>query len=201
MITASFPAQPSRTDGGSSARPHTPRIRTVCRTTIPRLRYHRCWALRPMRVSTFGQSLYREPLHPRAGVTSPRHGSEPVSPSIALALSLPTSSCAGPLPQPRVSPCASGLCRLLRAPAGDRPFPTLSLRIVLSVLGHLPRLLSWCSYPFLPTRRRPSRNPQPVGASEKNLYGNFCRGGFLGAAAIRSSSGPLICLPLRLLPP
>ena len=56
------------------------------------------------------------------------------------------------------------LCRLLRAPAGSRPFPTLSLRIFLYVQGPLPRLLLWCIHPFLPTRLRPSQRRHPVGA-------------------------------------
>jgi hypothetical protein len=68
------------------------------------------------------------------------------------------------------------LCRLLSAPAGSRTFPALSLRIFLYVLESLPRLLLWCTYPFLPTEQRPSRRFEPVGAW---LYphGNFCVGG------------------------
>ncbi len=46
------------------------------------------WALSPMMVSSFRQSLYREPLHLRAGVTSTQHGIQPVSPSVTPALSL-----------------------------------------------------------------------------------------------------------------
>jgi hypothetical protein len=53
---------------------------------------------------------------------------------------------------------------LLSAPAGKRTFPALSLRIFPHVLGPLPRLLLWCSCPFLPTRHRPSRRCHPVGA-------------------------------------
>jgi hypothetical protein len=45
-------------------------------------------ALSPMMVSSFGQSLYREPLRLRAGVTSSQHGIRPVSPGITPALSL-----------------------------------------------------------------------------------------------------------------
>jgi len=69
------------------------------------------------------------------------------------------------LPQPWFYPCARNLCRLLRTPAAWRPFPTLSLRIFLSVLGPIPRLLSWCSCPFLPMRQRPSRKAESVGAT------------------------------------
>jgi len=45
-------------------------------------------ALRPVMVSSYEQSLYREPLRPRVGVTSSRHGIPPVSPGITLAFSL-----------------------------------------------------------------------------------------------------------------
>ena len=65
---------------------------------------------------------------------------------------------------PRIQSRTQGLCRLLSAPAGNSTFPTLSLRIFPHVLGPLPRLLLWCSYPFLPTRQRPSRRYDPVGA-------------------------------------
>ncbi len=57
-----------------------------------------------------------------------------------------------------------GLCRLSSLPAAMGSFPTLSLRIFPYVHGPLPRLLLWCVYPFLPTRHRPSRRHQPVGA-------------------------------------
>ena len=88
-------------------------------------------------------------------------------------------------PSPLVIPLAKGLCRLLSAPAGRWPFPTLSLRIFPHVLGPLPRLLSWCSYPFLPIRQRPSRRIDPVGAvaftaiayshTATSVWGDFSR--------------------------
>jgi hypothetical protein len=58
------------------------------------------------------------------------------------------------------------LRRLLRAPAGTRSFPTLSLRIFPCVLGPLPRRLVWCTYSFLPTRQRPSPREDRVGAPQ-----------------------------------
>ena len=66
---------------------------------------------------------------------------------------------------PRIQSRTQGLCRLLSAPAGNSTFPTLSPRIFPHVLGPLPRLLLWCYYAFLPTRHRPSRNLEPVGAT------------------------------------
>jgi hypothetical protein len=51
----------------------------------------------------------------------------------------------------------------------------VSPRIFLYVLGPLPRWLLWCSYPFLPTRHRPSWYRDPVGAIQipvlQLLYG------------------------------
>ncbi len=52
--------------------------------------------LRPMMVSSFRQSLYREPLDPRAGVTSPRHGIRTHVGEHYLAFVAHTGSCARP---------------------------------------------------------------------------------------------------------
>src|SRR5712692_9001608 len=68
------------------------------------------------------------------------------------------------LPLPTDDPWSTGLCRLLSAPAGRRTFPTFSLRLFPCVLGPLPRRLVWCTYPFLPTRQRPSPREDRVGA-------------------------------------
>jgi hypothetical protein len=65
---------------------------------------------------------------------------------------------------PRWYPRSPGLCRVRSAPAGRRTFPTLSLRICPYVLGPLPRWLVRCSYPFLPSRQRPSPRSDRVGA-------------------------------------
>lgn len=69
-----------------------------------------------------------------------------------------TNSSANPNPSPClwVSPRSVGLCRLLSAPAGNRTFPTLSLRFFPYVPGPLPRLLLECIYPFLPPKHWPS---------------------------------------------
>lgn len=106
-----------------------------------------------------------------------------------------------PPPHTSVVPLAKGLCRLLSAPAGGRTFPVLFLRIFLCVLGPIPRLLLWCSFPFLPTEQRPSRMIEPVGAWRKSYYSNFQYEVDFGAAVILSCSGPQICLPPRLLLP
>ena len=69
-----------------------------------------------------------------------------------------TGSCARPvvLHPASASPRSDGLCRLLPAPAGHRPFPTLSLPILPHVSGPLLRLLPGCACPLLPPRHWPS---------------------------------------------
>ena len=70
------------------------------------------------------------------------------------------------LPPPRaaVVPSTPGRGRLPSAPAGRRTFPTLSLRLLPSVLGPLPRRLLRCPCPFLPSGQRPSPRADRGGA-------------------------------------
>ena len=119
-----------------------------------------------MMVSSFRQSLYREPLRLSAGVTSTQHRIRTRVTRRYPSFIAHTGSCARPKSShpPRFYPCTVSLRRMLRAPAGSRPFPTLSLRIFLYVQGPLPRLLLWCFHPFLPTRLRPYQRRHPVGA-------------------------------------
>jgi len=143
----------------------------------------------------------RAPLHIR-GVTSYAVMSGITSADVTLPSSLiRTHASILPPPHTSVIPLAKGLCRLLSAPAGGRTFPVLSLRIFLCVLGPIPRLLLWCSFPFLPTEHRPSRMIEPVGAWRKSYYSNFQYEADFGAAVILLCSGPQICLPPRLLLP
>ena len=121
----------------------------------------------------------RAPLHAQ-GVTSCAEVSRTPSADITPPSSLlrTHASILNPL-STLAQTLVTNLCRLLSAPAGSRTFPTLSLRIFLYVLESLPRLLQWCSYPFLPTEQRPSRRVEPVGAW-LNPHGNFCVGIFRG---------------------
>ncbi len=99
---------------------------------------------------------------------------------------------------PILSPPNASVCRLVHSvfagcyppPAGKSTFPTLSLRIFLYVLGPLPRLLLWCSPPFLHTRLRPSPSQERVGAYAISLLWQFQQGKNFGAAVIRLCSGP-----------
>ena len=54
------------------------------------------WALRPKMVSSSGQSLYREPLRLRVGVTSAQHGSATRVARRYPGFIAPTGSCAKP---------------------------------------------------------------------------------------------------------
>jgi len=69
-----------------------------------------------------------------------------------------TGSCARPVALRAASawPRARGPCRLLPAPAGHRPFPTLSLPIRPYVSGPLLRLPPGCTRPLLPPGHWPS---------------------------------------------
>jgi hypothetical protein len=104
------------------------------------------------------------------------------------------------LPLPMAYPWSTGLCRWLSAPTGRRTFPTLSLRIFPCVLGPLPRRLVWCTYPFLPTRQRPSPRSDRVGAPQCSVQ-RLQYGAFFEAAVIHSCSGPQVCSPPRSLLP
>lgn len=59
------------------------------------------------------------------------------------------------------------LCRLLPAPAGRWSFPTLSLRVFLSMSGPVPRCPARCSRPLLPLQRRPS---PPASRGSANTF-------------------------------
>ena len=54
-----------------------------------------------------------------------------------------------PLPAPRLSPCARGLCRLSPVPAARWPFPTLSLRSLRRCSDPYPAALLGCACPLL----------------------------------------------------
>jgi hypothetical protein len=61
-------------------------------------------------------------------------------------------------------PYTEGLCRLLSAPAGSWPFPTLSLRSVYRCLDPYPATTYRCMCPFLPDRHRPLLRVKKIGS-------------------------------------
>ena len=159
-LTLASHQSPSHTVRSSSADSHTPLHEMVCfhgRSSVPRPYNVRGLLELPSAQSPFA----------RAGVTSHVMMSRTRSAGITPPASLLRAH-APVLPPPRASvvPSTPGLCRLLSAPAGRRTFPTLSLRIFPCVLGPLPRRLVWCTYPFLPTRQRPSPRSDRVGAPQ-----------------------------------
>jgi len=52
-------------------------------------------------------------------------------------------------------PYLTGLCRLSPVPAGNGPFPTLSLQSLHRRLDPYPEMPLWCSRPFLPRELQP----------------------------------------------
>jgi hypothetical protein len=156
VLTLAFPWGPSRRGGGLSADPHTPLSTAVYLQARP----HYVDRVPP----TLSPRLVQEPPSAQSPFARqqvlPPPWECPALPQRALPLlprsyglmrqskSLPpTSGCA---------PIGSGLCRLLSVPAGRWTFPTLSLRIFPWLPGPVPRRLTWCTCPFLPTRHRPS---------------------------------------------
>jgi len=104
------------------------------------------------------------------------------------------------LPQPRCHPRHGGFCRLLRAPAGSRPFPALLRASFSTCLDPYPACSGGAlAYSFPPDNGLPDK---PIrSALRQLLYSSFRRGEVLEAAVIRFSSGPPICSPPRLLLP
>ncbi len=64
-----------------------------------------------------------------------------------------------------VVPISICLCRLLRAPAGRWPFPTLSLRSLYGRLDPYPATTQRCFFfPFLPVGHRPPLRVKKIGS-------------------------------------
>ena len=69
------------------------------------------------------------------------------------------------LSQSSVVPRPGSLCRLLPAPAGSWPFPTLSLQSLHGCSDPYPVMPSWFTYSFLPSKLRPHPRGHGFGAS------------------------------------
>ena len=110
-----------------------------------------------------------------------RTGFGPVSPGITPALSLLRAHA------PDLSPLTASVLPLYHEslqvaarPCWKQALPDVNLRIFLSVLGPIPRLLSWCTCPFLPKRQRPSRKAESVGATVNLSTATSVEFGFSG---------------------
>ena len=114
-----------------------------------------------------GQSKNRQvpraPL-PASGVTCSARSSQHLVRGRYPSFIAHTDSCARPKPSHRLrSPYTAGLCRLLSAPAGRWPFPTLSPQSVYRCLDPYPAVPLRCSCPFLPEEHRPHHQVKRFG--------------------------------------
>ena len=123
-----------------------------------------------MMVSSFGQSLYREPLCLRLGVTCLSMGFEPMSASIAspLSLVLAHASDLSPLTA-SVSPLCHESLQVAARPLLDRGLSRRYLRESFTgCLDPYPGGSHWCTYPFLPRGRRPSPRREWLGTQQNH---------------------------------
>ena len=144
-----------------------------------------------------------EPLCHEHGVTGSRMVSRTTSEGVTPPSSLLLAHV--PIPNPPApcgsSPRSAGLCRLLSAPAESGTFPTLSLHVFPRVLGPLPRQPLRCTYPFLPSRHRPSPRWLGSALSDLSMPCDFDTVSAFGGAVIPLCSGPRFCSPPRSLLP
>ena len=102
---------------------------------------------------------------------------------------------------PRLPPCARGLCRLLSAPAGRWPFPTLSLRPLRRCSDPYPATLLGCFCPLLRPRTPVSPHGKRVRRADLPPHSNFGGEPYIEAAVIRLPSGSYARSTSRLLRP
>ena len=105
-----------------------------------------------------------------------------------------TSSCARPASSARFW-YPNGPCGLLRAPAANWSFPTLSPQSVESCLDPYPATFDWCFCPFLPNRHRPNLIHERCGTWIMSCNAILCRRTFRGC------SHSFMFRPLSLLDP
>ncbi len=153
---ATFPKEPSHAIRNLSTRLHTPRFGMVISLARHRKSNSRLPGSESGRVGFTMPTTHREPLCLIDGVTifsGPRHArSQSALPDLRRSYWLMRQT--KTLLTTSVVPISTSLCRLLRAPAGRWPFPTLSLRSLHGRLGPYPATTEQCTCPFLPTRHR-----------------------------------------------
>jgi len=133
-------------------------------------------------VSSFGQSLYREPLRPRVGVTSARHGTRTRVARHYPSFLAHTGSCAGPKPSPSLGmTLVPRVCAGCCAPLLDLGPSQRYLRESFSgCLDPYPGGSHWCTYPFLPRGQRPSPRREWLGTQQNIRTATSVRSGFSG---------------------
>ncbi len=108
-----------------------------------------------------------EPLYPVRVLPPPGWPPRATSKGVTPSSSLIQAHAPDQIPPAAFVPSLAGLCRLLPAPAGRWPFPTLSLRTFPWVPGPVPRQPERCTCPFLPVRHRPSPPPDYGSATAR----------------------------------
>lgn len=117
-----------------------------------------------------GDHCTESPFAQEQALPPPSRGFEPPSANITPPFSLLRAHAPDRDPPPAsVSPSARGFLQAAACPCWKSALPSVTPRIFLDVLGPLPRLLWWCTRLFLPTRQRPSRQTDPVGATATPL--------------------------------
>jgi hypothetical protein len=91
-------------------------------------------------------------------------------------------------------PRSTGPCRLLRAPAGGWPFPTLSLRSLHRRLGPYPATPERCVCPLLPARHRPPLRVKRIGSRNIPQH-SFPRGEISGLQPFSHVQAPMLAWP------
>ena len=136
-------------------------------------------------VSSFRQSLYREPLCLRAGVTSPQHGIRTRVARRYPGFIAHTGSCAGPKSSPSlgftlVPEIFAGCCAPLLELGPSQRYLRESFP---RCLDPYPGGSHWCTYPFLPRGQRPSPHREWLG-TQQYPYCNFGTEAFSGLQSI-----------------
>ena len=161
------------------------------------------WARSPRMVSSNGRSLYREPLRPRVGVTSARHGIRtPVSPGVTPAFSLIRAHA------PDLSPLSASVRPLYReswqvaaCPCWKEALPgVISANRSPGAWTHTP--VAPVVHMLVSSHRASAFPPSSQGRRRTtSRTTTSVRGSGFGAAAIHSCSGPRVCSPPRSFPP
>jgi len=139
-------------------------------------------ALSPRMVSSFRQSLYREPLCLRAGVTSTQHGIRTRVARRYPGCIAHTGSCAGPKSSPSlgftlVPGIFAGCCAPLLELGPSQRYLRESFP---RCLDPYPGGSHWCTYPFLPRGQRPSPHREWLGTQQYPRTATSVRSGFSG---------------------
>ncbi len=88
-----------------------------------------------------------------------------------------------------------GLRRLLRAPAANRPFPTLSLQSLSRCLDPYPAVMSRCFYSLLPQTHRPHVTRETFGSPHHPCKATSTGGTISGLQSFTHVQAPRLARP------